>query len=208
LAGGAVWAEYVCNGVIDHCRSVNTFGNAKPYGDIDALDYGFFSKPRSSTSAPLTDFLGKYMSRSVFIEDNYISRWRHTCLTDEGGHIIVRRNTFNLCLGYGDIDLHPNWGRCIELYGNEFTNCLGSDPQRYVAQMAGGGGVIFNNHVDGSYSDGVATLAGNMAEWYLWGNVLDSGAGPLVISGESYATYSQPTGYTPYQYPHPLTIEQ
>jgi hypothetical protein len=209
LAGGAVWAEYICSGVIDHCRSVNTFGNAKPYGDIDALDYGFFSKPRSSTSAPLTDFLGKYGSRSVYIEDNYISRWRHCCLTDEGGHMIVRHNTFNLCLGYGDLDLHPNWGRCMEIYNNEFTNCLGSDPQRQVGRMHSGGGVVFGNHVDDSYSDGVLELAqeaGVTPEWYFWDNILDPGCGPLVYSGSQYATYSQPSGYTPYQYPHPLTV--
>lgn len=125
--------------------------------------------------------------------------------------MVVRHNTFDLCLGYGDIDMHPNWGRCVELYNNEFKNCVGADPQRQVAWFRAGSGIVANNHVDASYSDGVCSLgqeAGSTPEWYLWGNVLDAGCGPLVMEGEQYVTYSQPAGYATYTYPHPLTVEE
>ena len=179
LAGKGVWADRLCHGVIDHNYAVNTVGYCKNgYNAPYVLGYGFFSKPRDNLPGwddyPLTDFIGQHTSRSVFIEDNYISRWRHSCLTDEGGHMIIRHNTLHSCHGYGDIDCHQYWGKCMEIYNNDFINCLGADPQTEACRLKSGGGTVFNNRIDGTYHDGLANCnwdAGpDTPQWYVWDN--------------------------------------
>lgn len=201
-AGKAVWVTDGANfkGVIDHCYAVNTVGYFKPY-ETRTLDYGFFVKPRSTISDPLDNFLGEYVLRSVYVEDCYLSRWRHCTVNDEGGHMVVRHNTFEYDFGYGSIDTHENYGRCTEIYNNKLINCIGGDPQRQAIWMRGGGGVIFGNYADDSYSDPFANLSGPQEEWWLWDNNVYN----PTIDGTYYAL-SQKADYDPYLYPHPLAV--
>jgi hypothetical protein len=85
-------------------------------------------------------------------------------------------------------------------------------------RMRGGGGVFFNNTCyNMDYMVALATDDGNAAipkckvkDLWMWNNVYPNSYIEKESSGHvensTYFLY-QKTGYTPYPYPHPLTLE-
>jgi len=84
---------------------------------------------------------------------------------------------------------------------------------RNPIQIRGGATFIFNNTEQGANSDSFTILTsdgigldglGPAGPCYLWNNTY---ASATYVDGTGYVTaYSQPSWYTPYQYPHPLTL--
>jgi hypothetical protein len=204
-------------GVVDHNIVQNTMGRVKgPNGEYElrTVDYGVFNKPESTGTTDL-QMLGAYGLRSMYVEDNYFEKWRHCVVGDSGSHNVIRHNTFQNDFGYGSIDTHendPNVGKVTEIYNNSLIGCIGADPQHQAIWMRGGGGVIFDNYADGSYSSvlngsdyGFAFISGPEQEWYVWNNNLTAPSEPPVWGGTTVYLYAK-SGYVPYAYPHPLTL--
>lgn len=177
-AGGALAAySNAYRGIIDHTPLYNLYGRGTPYGAGQTIDYGIsvhgdwtaYSVP----FAPLSSVLGKYGPQTVFIEDCYISRWRHDISGHHGGYYVCRHNTFNRDGGFHTLDIHnlrdqyagQNAGRGAEIYENEIIGCLGFEGDRSIMQWYGGSVQWFNNIVDTTYTDG----------FYFYDGVCDTG---------------------------------
>jgi len=148
------------NGVVDHSRLVNNPVYVHPTHSLCSVWYGVAMSGTADTSSGaegpwetnIQDVLGKYTSRTVFIEDNYFEGWRHVAGSNRGGHYVFRYNTERKN-GYGSIDGHGYENsltstRCIEAYGNDFGNAVWG---RAAVFHRGGGGVYFNNLADDTY---------------------------------------------------------
>ena len=221
-------------GVIDHNRLVNTVGDPgyALYADR-TLDYGVMPARTWDSDywdSNITNVVGHYTDYSIYIEDNYFSRWRHNFCSNNGMHTVFRHNIVvddnGICL-----DAHGTYTkvgtRAMEIYDNQFL-----DPnyeyelQPNVVNWRGGGGVFFNN---------------TMRDWYFTVYWRDEGSQwpqgypgstdcPVCFWSNTYLTggthYDQPVqfesgshvgsnvyidqgampNYTPYTYPHPLTL--
>lgn len=218
------------NGVIDHSLFINTNGIPGPTTSEATVGYGIHLARVHSTywDSDILNVVGHYTTYTTFIEDCYFEKWRHCVTANDGYHFVFRYNTVNADFGFGSIDQHGTYNavgtRAVEVYGNTFTNCL-EGYNHEVSRQRGGAGVYFNNVVDGSYGLFVGTskdgltptyaLVGYIPDCplYIWDNTLASGvttnsfgsAIPLV-EGENLF-YSELSGYTPYIYPHPLTVD-
>lgn len=118
--------------------------------------------------------------------------------------------------------------RATEIYANTIIDAV---QYYWGTSIRGGAGVAFNNVFGGgtfSSSHGYFMyLRNDMAgtpeaakvwcnDWYIWGNTLLDGSSHLftkydpanqIIEGENYFFHAPTTfTYTPYQYPHPLTV--
>jgi len=138
------------NGVVDHSRFVNNPAYVHAYYSECTVWYAIAPSGDGVTwETNIQDVLGYYTSRSVFIEDNYFEGWRHTVASNLGAHYVYRYNTERKN-GYGTVDAHGHEPylstRCIEVYDNDFGGPVWGD---FAVQLRGGGGVFFNNKVDG-----------------------------------------------------------
>jgi len=220
-------------GVIDHCDFVEMF---KPNIDI-CYGVGVISSYNEVLEASrwgtIDDYLGKYTDRTVFIEDCYFYACRHDTTSFGGSHVVTRHCTHTyMKVGYqsGYTDQHGAYtdalgGRCIEVYGNQFFNPSDNPYYNYARACAlrqrGGGGVFFENEVhDMSRAVEIADDDGNSRfpqckphDLWIWGNTLVNVANvventnPSVVLNTDYFL-SAKTGYVPYTYPHPLTLEE
>ena len=173
----------------------------------------------------------------VYIENCYFSRWRHCIAANQVGHYVSRYNTFdNYTQGFGDVDAHGagygNYGtgtRAIEVYNNTFMTPTPADSWTMATVFhRGGGGVYFNNTIKsgrGSFvyftNDGTDWNPRSDVEKYftndvwIWNNNISSGVTTiikydpegLIIEGVNYHLNAPTFNYTPYPYPHPLTLE-
>jgi hypothetical protein len=177
--GGPIGADPVttakCSGVFDHNRFVNTVGYCDP-GGYDLLTVGYGIQPIMFNSkywdTDITHIMGKYTDYSIYIEDNYFSRWRHCISSASGVHTVFRYNVIDQDYADGSVDVHGQplsyeGGRCLEIYSNVFQNAMvqggwdyngtwhnnqgGANNFRAI-NFRGGAGVIFNNTVDSSYA--------------------------------------------------------
>ena len=204
--GIGVWG-LKSRGVIDHNRIYNIYG----YDDLanymnSTVGYGISpSRDWSSTGYdPTMEVLGKYKDYTVFIEDNYFSKWRHIVSSGHGAHYVFRYNTIDLDWGHFSLDAHGlrdtgvnRWGaRATEIYENKLINAGPDWDFRSLLQNGGGSGVWFNNYVDTSYrsngialypEDYVASEIWHLKDFYLW-----SKRGPWVSSWDGV-----PSGFTP-----------
>lgn len=167
----------------------------------------------------------------VYIENSYFYYNRHGVTSNFYGYYVVRYSTF-----YGEpinsyLDIHggsPVGGRGFEVYNSTFESYYGA--QGIVPR--GGGGVIFNNTIDGigagihleqdGYNSSYPNSPFYINDLWIWSNTYlagsgfeaDSGVG--IVAGVNYfkdasdgtATTSPAPprpGYMPYTYPHPLT---
>ncbi|MFX1301098.1 MAG: hypothetical protein ACFFDE_09155 [Promethearchaeota archaeon] len=227
------------NGVIDHCIFNNTYGNPgfMTYG-ARTLGYGVGMRRWACDlwDVNLSNIVGQYTNYTVFIEDNYFSKWRHSVCSNDGFHYVFRHNTVEGCYAIGSIDAHGSYAdgtapyavgtRAIEVYENIFKNpdtLWNSKP--WAINLRGGSGIIFNNTIEGYY--GLIQLNNDWGNYvpyapecavnqtYIWNNNLGSG---MLISynadSRENADYFlrapnlEQDGfmYTPYSYPHPLAL--
>ena len=118
--------------------------------------------------------------------------------------------------------------RAVEIYGNTITNAIQSP---WGTMIRGGAGVAFDNTFGGGTYDYFIYLTNEMREvpeaefiwcndWYIWGNTVTDGAQQFVkydpkgqiiedVNYHFHAPNLAQNGfvYSPYQYPHYLTIE-
>ncbi|MFX1536028.1 MAG: hypothetical protein ACFFDI_17570 [Promethearchaeota archaeon] len=176
-------------GVIDHNRLVNFYGFDN-LGDYTAsnimygvrMGRGFYSTGYGYDA--LMNVLGKYTDYSVYIEDNYFSKWRHCISSNHGAHYVFRYNTIENDFGHFSLDVHGlrdlgegRWGtRAAEIYENRLINAVPTD-FRTIFQNGGGSGVWFNNYIDSSYrnngivlysEDAVTSETWHLKDFYLW----------------------------------------
>ena len=217
-------------GVIDHCKLVNTRARVLPYVYDCDVGYGVCIVRPGTTfwEDDVNKVLGQYTDHTVFIEDCYFSKWRHCVSANDGTHYVWRHNIVENDVGYGSIDAHGTYNyvgtRAIEVYNNQFINAVGTEQgmPEDVIWLRGGAAVIFNNMVQGYQHRFVGMIREGDVEkcWphdvWIWNNTLvdgipivtvfeDSGKGEPV-EGEDYFLYAK-SDYTPYPYPHPLTLE-
>ncbi|GAG55611.1 unnamed protein product, partial [marine sediment metagenome] len=213
IAGSAVnfgdESEYnrrVCNGVIDHCRLVNSYGDPG-YMDYEnrTLDYGIgLRRWASDTWNPdVWEVLGKYTYYTVVIENNYFTKWRHGAVTNDGFHQVFRYNVVEGGYGIGETDSHGSYAegihpyavgtRALEVYGNIFKNPDTTwTNQPWAINHRGGGGLFYDNILEGYY--GLCHLNNDWGNYvpycpkchiydtYIWNNILN---GAYLISYNS-----------------------
>jgi VCBS repeat-containing protein len=168
-------------------------------------------------------------ANAVFIEDNTFINCKHSVSSNNGSHIVVRYNLIQYDInGQQALDTHGGyWGsdcgtRAFEFYNNtiELPDVAGSE--RAIC-IRGGEGVIFNNTTRGydyavlfRVEDGQTTtsypLPYQPKKVYVWNNT-STGQNVGYSNVNNTTTYikqnrdwfaSAMSGYTPYQYPHPL----
>ena len=230
----------VISGVIDHCRIVNSYGDPGfPNYDTRTLDYGIGLRRWACDiwDYNLSKVIGRYNNYTIFIEDNYFSKWRHCVSSNDGIHYVFRHNIVEGDYGIGSIDAHGSYAddshpygvgtRCIEVYDNIFQNPDTTwEDRNWAINLRGGSGIIFNNTLKGYYAlMDLNNDWGNYAPYcpqclinqtYIWNNNL--GGGILIhynadsIQNVNYFLRAPNLGqdgftYTPYPYPHPLTLQ-
>lgn len=171
----------------------------------------------------------------MYVEDCHISRTRHAIDAIQGSWNVVRYSLFdNAQPDWGDIDLHgsQSWygGRGMEVYGN--TIIAPSGVTNYYLggiRLRGGSGFFFDNTlVCDTYSSSNALVCldtydysttypfTNIDQTYIWDNEVVNGVevNPLQGTEDVHYFLREPNqiddgfSYTPYQYPHPLTLEE
>lgn len=223
--GGAPNQDF--RGVMDHCILINTNGIPEPYPSR-TVGYGMGVSAGESTiwTPDIYDVQGKYGWQTVFIEDCYFEKWRHSVCGGHGAHYVFRHNIIKDDFGFGSIDAHGTYAyigtRAIEVYENLFLDPIWSG--HGICFHRGGAGVYFNNTVRNEglgYYYSLAQLAcEGQVEYcwpndiYIWDNDLAEPTRQHPVSvvsgtrseGVHYFFYPMPN-YKPYQYPHPLTLE-
>jgi hypothetical protein len=212
-------------GVIDHCTIDN------PYKDVigGSWGYGIYVSGPGREEAwidNIDSLLGKYneLKWCVYIEDCTFSRCRHAIASIGDGYYVSRYNTFTepRPKNYGMIDVHGCLssegigGRGLEAYSNTIYAADGYDYSMAFG-LRGCGGVVFDNTiVDCRYgvtlSHDVWVEKYSVKDLWIWDNTFDNVAIPVYDQYESYEEnvdyfLYEKTGYTPYTYPHPLTLE-
>lgn len=181
--GITTWG-FQCNGVIDHNRIYNTNGISVLTGYTNGnIMYGIqVGRDYYSTGygyEPLMSVLGKYTDHSIYIEDNYFSKFRHNVASNHGAHYVFRYNTIDQDFGDFSLDMHGlrdegdnRWGtRAAEFYENTLTN---AEVFR-ILQTGGSSGVWFNNYIDDSYraitlyaEDYIPSDTWHLKDFYMW----------------------------------------
>lgn len=172
-----------------------------------------------------------YTAGPVYIEDNVFNHCRHAITSSQYGYYVTRHNLFQTARSDGTpyIDVHGSGfaaGRGLEAYDNEITGgCPGFN-------IRGGGGVIFNNNIHDInlfsflWNEGPGPVQEYVHDLWIWNNTLTNVGtifnleNPSPVAGVDYfndnfqgrITPTNPApprpGYIPYQYPHPLTLQQ
>jgi hypothetical protein len=204
-------------GVIDHCEFDNPY--KERIGGDWSYGVGVFGHNNWDN---LDSLLGQYdtLKRVVYIEDCTFRRCRYAVASNNGGWYVFRHNTVYVSPNYGSfakacLDVHEGstdypGGRGLEAYDNVF---YGTDYGQQAFKLRCGGGVIFNNSINDMY---VAFWL-LKAEWaqneqnyvkniYIWNNTSeDISKDEFYQENVHYFLYAKPR-YTPYLYPHPLTL--
>jgi hypothetical protein len=231
------------SGVIDHNRMVNNYGNpgrVPTYSWEDrTITYGISLGRWASDvwDSNLANVIGQYTNYTVFIENNYFSKWRHCVASNHGMHYVFRYNIVEGDYGTGSIDAHGSYAdaetpyavgtRAIEVYENIFRN---PDTTWFASPWAinlrGGSGVIFNNILEGyssliffnnEYGNSAYLPKCSINSTYLWNNNLN-GANLIgyKYGAEENINYflrapnfeQDELQYEQYLYPHPLTLKE
>lgn len=219
-------------GVVDHNIFDNPYKDV--YGGV--WGYGIIVWGQANTwHTNITDFLGKYETAPngfpiVYIEDNAFSRDRHCIASTQSGWYVARYNviTEQRPKNYGSIDIHgadssTPGGRGLEAYNNTIVGSSGySSAQAFW--IRGGGGVICHNTMQNIWQ-GVGLYADNpnpayqVNNLYIWDNMMINSTSNSILINNA-AGYDENVNYflrapnqlqdefiyTPYPYPHPLTL--
>jgi hypothetical protein len=212
-------------GVVDHCKLVNTVGTPAPY-DTRTIGYGVYVNRGGGYQyewweTDVTKILGKYTDYTVYVEDCYFEKWRHCVVSRQGAHVVVRHSIIKYDYAYGSIDIHGDEpGRAIEIYGCTIRDAVRGG-QDGAAWIRAGAGVAFNNTVGGGvynyfiqFSNENSKSAFWINDWWVWNNTMVSCCQELTIAESGYGAITEnvnyyhyaPSWYTPYTYPHPLTL--
>ena len=164
LGGDAVvmWSGnnlHTC-GVIDHNMIYNVHGHEDLANYLQStVSYGIqLHRDYRAPFETKESMLGKYTDHSIFIENNYFSKWRHAVSANHGAFYIFRYNVVNEDWGHMCLDIHGKrdsqsdfaGGQGFEVYENRFLNIDDDGSVRSYWQIAGGYGVWFNNYIDSS----------------------------------------------------------
>jgi len=223
------FATGTIQGVIDHNIIDNpykdVYGGLWAYGIVIAGQYANWDED-------ITHFLGKYETAPsgfpiVYIEDNHFSRCRHAIASTQSAWYVARYNVIDdeRPENFGSVDVHgassptTPGGRGLEAYNNTIIGTAGYDSAQ-AFWIRGGGGVIFNNTMQNIlYGIGLFReeyVPSQVEDLWIWGNNMDGGT--LI---NNYGEYEENVDYflrapnqgqdgftyTPYPYPHPLTVE-
>jgi len=225
------WSKGVTSyGVIDHCYLVNSHGVPAP-PEEQTVGYGVsvYRCNGDYWEDDVTKVLGQYTTYTVFIEDCYFSKWRHCVASNLGAHYVFRHNTIENDFGYGSIDAHGLCyvedseilgvgTRAVEIYNNKIINAVRS---YWVTEIRGGAGVCFNNIAGGGtyeyfmyFVDEATIEKCKINDWYFWGNdyndlteVVEYDPNNNIQESVNYFRH-KPEWYTPYPYPHPITLKE
>jgi len=163
----AVWSDrnQPIKGVIDHSKFINDYGYVDWWIYNCTVGYGVSIAPFGSTlwEDNITKVLGKYNWNTVFIENSYFSRWRHSVASNDGAHYVFRHNTIEKDSVVGSLDGHGTFNyigtRAMEIYNNliidpvinwvpNYNSTTSSNgDEGYTINWRGGGGVFFNNYI-------------------------------------------------------------
>jgi hypothetical protein len=180
-------------------------------------------------------YLGQYNNDTWFIEDCSFRRCRHAvAMGSSCAWAVIRHCNFTeMIVSYfgSYVDAHGG-ARGYEVYNNTIENCPTDsrsidDPAYWGKYMGvginprGGAGVIFNNTLI-NFDVGSAIKLSNdqtnetyrLNGFWIWNNTfinvtsqLSTSPGSFTIDeNDEYFLYAKPN-YTPYTYPHPLTLE-
>ncbi|MFX1537638.1 MAG: hypothetical protein ACFFDI_25860 [Promethearchaeota archaeon] len=223
--------------MIDHNRLVNTYGDPGLMRYEEAtLGYGISMRRWACDvwDYDIANIIGQYTNYTIFIEDNYFSKWRHCVSSNDGFHYVFRRNTVEGDYGIGSVDGHGSYAdsnhpyavgtRAVEVYDNTFKNpdtTWTSIP--WALNIRGGSWVVTNNILVGYYAlcdlnndwgnYEPYTPQCHISDTYIWGN--DLGGAQLIkynwdnTENVNYFLRAPSLAqdgfeYTPYPYPHPL----
>ncbi|MBN1244230.1 hypothetical protein JXA31_01390 [Candidatus Bathyarchaeota archaeon] len=231
MTGGGVSASgKYCRGVVDHCWFINHYATVTSMIETCDVGYGcsFFRSFTEDLWEPITEVLGKYTLYSHFVEDCTLSKWRHEFAANDGAHYVARYNKIGPTYGFQIIDAHGTYNvvgtRAIEVYNNSFIENLPYSVPKSIVGWRGGAGVFFDNTFDSSFSFPVIMLCAEGTVEKCWAHdvyIWNSDTCPISYTSSQqtgsdgllhpapnidFFTY-KPAGYTPYPYPHPLTLE-
>ncbi len=205
-------------GVIDHCTIKMKIMNDLGYGVVVVRDDYWEEDPKLGSS------------QATFIEDCTIINARHAVAANSGAHYVFRYNHVIEGVVGQQVDAHGIGNgstvgtRAVEVYNNVIENPVSGTNS--AVGLRGGAGVIFDNVFRG-YTYGVILMVESdqvglpypvpqqIHDMYIWNNSY-SNRGVVVASSPNstnlikenrdYFLYAKP-GYTPYTYPHPLTLQ-
>ena len=190
-----VWLDWNLwtNGVIDHNKFENWYG----FDDLvnyenGNIGYGIELHRAYSgvTFASTMTVLGQASNYTIFIENNFFSKWRHCVSSGHGAYYVFRYNLVDYDFGHFSLDIHglrdTESGRAgsrgMEAYENTFTHQTDFGG---LFQDGGGCGVFFNNYVDNSYDkialyaeDYVSSSTWHLKDFYMW-----SAIGTIIYAG-------------------------
>ncbi|NLD98979.1 MAG: hypothetical protein GX640_03825 [Fibrobacter sp.] len=229
FGNAAIYVKGNSRGLVRECRFVDIYRPA-----IGSLGYGVvvYGDGSGAWSRPLD--LGT--ENAIYVEDCYFKNNRHAIASNDGARYVFRYNTVMDNAGnFQAIDAHGReYGssrgtRSYEIYNNTIDNSVRTSP--YMIFIRGGDGVIFNNSLlrgctknqislanrtDGSQSSTSYPAPDQTRKLYVWDNTdaagknvgvsIRSGHESFFKPGRDFFLESMP-GYTPYTYPHPLSIQ-
>jgi hypothetical protein len=174
---------------------------------------------------------GKYFRWLVYVEDCTFKRCRHAITSSGCVWYVARHNRFEIrgSGGMAYVDVHGRGfpsGRGAEVYDNIFED------NAHGIWFRGGGGVVFNNTFNGLYlgiwinndywNSSEPEYLEYVHDLWIWNNTFNN----VQIPFDNYQNQATPSedyftdipgyetdplppkpGYTPYFYPHPLTLE-
>jgi hypothetical protein len=201
--------------VIDH----NTFTDiyVSPSAGYGVVVYGNGTYPALALGT----------AQNVFIEDNTFTRNKTAVDGNNGGRYVFRHNQVvdmrenAASIGVHGVSSWPRGFRQYEIYENTLTLTIA----RFLGiGITGGDGVVFNNQLHSLYTNklyvndpvcsGTYPLQDQIRALYFWNNTVIAG-GTLTTAANDCSAFVQLNrdyffsvlgGYTPYTYPHPLTI--
>jgi len=241
ISGHAEYNRRVYRGVIDHNRFTNVVGDPGFMNyEIRTLGYGIILNRWASDlwDSTVTNVIGQYTNYSIYIEDNYFSKWRHSVSSAGGFHYVFRHNVVEGDYATASVDGHGSYAddyhpyavgtRAIEIYGNTFK-----DPDTtwtavpWAINHRGGAAIMYNNTLEDYYA--LCDLNNDWGNYepyrpdclindsYIWGNTLN-GADLIKYNADSVedvnyflrAPTVEDDGFTweSYPYPHPLTVKR
>lgn len=215
-----VRVEGVSNGVIDHTLFIDNYKSG-----IDNLGYGVavYGDDRWDQAVQLGG------AQATFVEDSLFVGNRHAIAANAGAHYVFRDNQVLHSIVACAVDAHgmgygsPHGTRTVEIYRNVIE-----DPVYDWCGIGirGGAGVIFENTIRG-YENPILLILewgtpdrykseypalDQVQDLYIWNNLIQGGASEPQVDETGVGFIEQVrdyfttplSGYTPFEYPHPL----